>query len=117
MAARCIEDLEIWNRGVSLVQLVYKAAKSFPKTEVYGLASQAKRAAVSVPSNIAEGFARRHNAEYKQFLYVALGSCVELKTQIIIAQKLDFVTTETSSQIVDEIEQISKMTMALIQKL
>ena len=67
-------DLKIWQRGVRLVEDIYQTTKNFPKEEVYGLTGQLRRAAVSIPSNIAEGFARSSNKEYKQFLYFALGS-------------------------------------------
>lgn len=73
-------DLEIWQRGISLAETIYDTTKSLPREELYGLASQLRKAAVSVPSNIAEGFGRKHNKEYRQFLHVALGSCAELIT-------------------------------------
>jgi len=78
------QDLRIWQKGIEVVKDIYILTKKFPKEELYGLTSQMRRSAVSIPSNIAEGFRRYHNKEYKQFLYIALGSCAELETQIII---------------------------------
>ncbi len=83
------QDLRIWQKGIETVKDIYILTKRFPKEELYGLTSQMRRSAVSIPSNIAEGFRRYHNKEYRQFLYIALGSCAELETQIIIAYELD----------------------------
>ncbi|MGB6607166.1 MAG: four helix bundle protein, partial [Atribacterota bacterium] len=85
------QDLRIWQIGIEVVKDIYIVTKKFPKEELYGLTSQMRRSAVSVPSNIAEGFRRYHNKEYKQFLHIALGSCAELETQIIIANELDYI--------------------------
>ena len=100
-----------------IVERVYELTRLFPKEELYGLTSQMRRAGVSVPSNIAEGFGRRHNTEYRQFLFIALGSCAELVTQLVIAQRLGYLAAETCDSLTDEVEQISKMTMGLIKKL
>jgi len=81
------------------------------------LTSQLRRSAVSIPSNIAEGFARFHNKEYRQFLFISLGSCAELSTQIIIALRLDYLESNEADQLLNEIDEISKMTMSLIKKL
>lgn len=84
------KDLQIWQGGIELVEIVYKLTATFPASELYGLCSQMRRAAISIPSNIAEGAARRGEKEFVQFLYVALGSLSELETQCIIAQRLDY---------------------------
>ncbi len=84
------KDLQIWQSGIALVEAVYKATSEFPASELYGLTSQMRRAAVSVPSNIAEGAARQGEKEFIQFLYIALGSLSELETQGIIAQRLGY---------------------------
>ncbi len=117
MKIKSFKDLKIWERSVELVKAIYDLTKTFPKEELYGLTSQIRRAAVSVPSNIAEGFARYHNKEYKQFLYTSLGSCAELSTQLIIAERLNYLDNEKADILFGEIEEISKMTMALIKKL
>ncbi len=111
------KDLETWQRSIGLVEEIYRITKSFPREEIYGLSSQLRRAAVSIPSNIAEGFVRCSKKEYKQFLYVSLGSCAEVSTQITIADRLGYLKLENADVLSDEIEQISKMTMGLIKKL
>jgi four helix bundle protein len=117
MPIKNFRELEIWKRSVDLAEYIYKATNDFPKDELYGLTSQLRRAAVSIPSNIAEGFTRLHNREYKQFLYVSLGSCSEVITQLIISEKLGYIEKKKADRLIDEIEQISKMTMSLIKKL
>jgi len=111
------KDLEIWQRSIGLVEEIYRITKSFPQEETYGLSSQLRRAAISIPSNIAEGFARASEKEYKQFLYVSLGSCAEVSTQITIADRLGYLKQEKADVLSDEVKQISKMTMGLIKKL
>src|SRR3989338_2698991 len=81
------KDLVVWQKGIELVSLIYKISKRFPSEERFGLVSQMQRAAVSVPSNIAEGRGRRSRKDFIQFLYFALGSLAELDTQLIIAEK------------------------------
>ena len=82
------KDLEIWQEGIRLVKITYAFTAAFPKEELYGLTSQMRRAVVSIPSNIAEGCARRSRNEYRQFLYVALGSLAEFETLWVIAKEL-----------------------------
>ena len=117
MKIKSYKDLNIWKRSIEVVEDVYKTTKNFPKEEIYGLTSQLRRAAVSIPSNIAEGFTRLHNKEYRQFLYISLGSCAELNTQIIISSHLSYLSSEKANGILKEIEEISKMIMGLIKKL
>jgi len=114
---KSFKDLKIWKRGMKLVEDIYTNTRTFPKEEMYGLTSQLRRSAVSIPSNISEGFARFHNKEYKQFLYMSLGSCAELTTQIIIASRLGYIDNVNSDNLLHDIEEISKMTMGLIKKL
>ena len=76
-------DLNVWKKAIKLVKAIYKLTQTFPKEEIYGLTSQMRRSAVSIPSNIAEGQARRGNKEFSQFLYVSKGSAAELETQLI----------------------------------
>ncbi len=85
------KDLDIWKLGVELVEGVYKVTSNFPREEMYSLISQMRKAALSIPSNIAEGAARNSDKEFLQFLYIALGSLAELETQIIIASKLKYI--------------------------
>ena len=88
------KDLEIWKLSMELVEKVYKATNTFPKEERYVLSSQIRRAAISVPSNIAEGAARKGNKENLQFLYISFGSLSELETQILISKRLNFIESE-----------------------
>jgi len=111
------QDLRIWQKGIEVVRDTYILTKKFPKEELYALTSQMKRSAVSIPSNIAEGFRRYHNKEYKQFLYIVLGSCAELETQIIIAKELNYIDDNYKIEVIDKIQYICKMIIKLIQKL
>lgn len=103
------KDLDVWRRSIDLVASVYKTTSLFPKEELYGLTSQIRRAAVSIPSNIAEGAARNHVNEFRQFLYIALGSGAELETQLIIAKMLGFISDEKSQTLINELNSISRM--------
>jgi four helix bundle protein len=111
------QDLRIWQKGIEVVKDTYILTKKFPKEELYALTSQMRRSAVSIPSNIAEGFRRYHNKEYKQFLYIALGSCAELETQIIIAKELNYIDDNYKTEVIEKIKYICKMMIKLIQKL
>jgi four helix bundle protein len=95
------KDLEAWKVSVEFVTELYLLTNTFPKAELFGLTSQIRRAAVSVPSNIAEGAARKNTREFIQFLYVALGSLSEIETQLIIAKNINYLdkTDEISSKI------------------
>ena len=108
---------QVWQRSIQLATAVYRLAAGFPRDEVYGLSSQMKRAAVSVASNIAEGYGRLSAGEYRQFLGVARGSNLELQTQFEIARSLEI----GDGRLLDEAEalseQVSKMLYAMIDKL
>jgi four helix bundle protein len=114
---RSFRDLELWKLGMRTVVDVYKATASFPRDELYGLVSQLRRAAVSIPSNVAEGFNRRHNSEYRQFLYIALGSCAELETQIEIASNLGFIAVSDRDMLFERLDHECKMLRNLIKRL
>jgi four helix bundle protein len=88
--AKSFRDLLVWQKGVQLTVLVYQLSKTFPREEIYGLTSQMRRCAVSIPSNIAEGAGRLNTPEYRHFLGIARGSSFELQTQLIIAKELGF---------------------------
>ena len=114
---RSYRELKVWQKGIELVKLTYSLTQSFPKSEMYGLASQMQRAAVSIPSNIAEGQGRQHTGEFRQFLHIAIGSAAELDTQIVVAVELGYVTAENTQPVFDLLLEIRKMTYALINKL
>jgi four helix bundle protein len=84
------KDLIVWQKAYKLVLEIYRLTKDFPRFELYGLAQQMRRAAVSIPSNIAEGYGRRHKAEYRQFLVVSYGSLSELETQYLLSIDLQY---------------------------
>ena len=111
------KDLEIWKRGVELVRNIYLLTEDFPKSKTYALIDQIRRAALSIPSNIAEGHARQHQKEFRQFLFVALGSLAELETQLIIAGKLGYLEKEKLNRSSSEMDAIGKMTRGLIKRL
>lgn len=111
------KELNVWKKGIEMVKLVYTATQSFPKEELYGLASQMRRCAVSIPSNIAEGYGRFSKKELKHFLHISLGSAAELETQLIIAKELGFTLEEDFNTISFMINEIIKMLSALIKSL
>lgn len=111
------KDLDVWKRSVQLVTSIYEVTKVFPKEEMYGLTNQIRRAAVSIPSNIAEGAARHHQKEFTQFLYISLGSVSELETQLIISENLKYLLAEDSEKIQNELSEIRKMILGLIRQL
>jgi four helix bundle protein len=90
------KDLDVWKKGMELVERVYSMSRAFPDSERYGLTSQIRRAAVSIPSNIAEGAARKSDKELLQFLSIAIGSLAELETQYLIAIRLGFLEKDKS---------------------
>jgi len=111
------KDLRIWQKGIEIVEDIYRMTRNYPKEELYGLSSQMRRASISIPSNIAEGFKRFHNKEYKRFLYITLGSSAELETQLIISHKLDYIPKNTMTALSEKIDYLSKMITALMRKL
>ena len=90
MKTKSFKDLIVWQKSYKLVLEIYKTTKSLPKTETYGLSQQMRKAAVSIPSNIAEGYGRKHKAEYEQFLSIAYGSLLEVETQYSLAVDLKY---------------------------
>jgi four helix bundle protein len=110
-------DLLIWQKGIALVKRIYQETAQFPDTERYGLTNQMRRAAVSIPSNIAEGQARQHTGEFRQFLFIALGSIAELETQIIISQELSFLPESVSTNLQADLLELQKMSRTLASRL
>ena len=110
-------DLDIWQLGMEIVVDVYKYTKGFPKEEMYGLISQKRRAALSIPSNIAEGFNRYHNKEYRQFLYIALGSCAELETQVEVSLLLGYIKQDGRDKTIEKLDHETRMLRNLIKRL
>jgi len=106
-------NLEVWKRSLNFVTKVYKITARFPDAEKFGLVSQMRRAAVSIPSNIAEGAARKSKKEFINFLHIAQGSAAELETQILISQNLAFILQPQVDPLLQELEEISKMIIGL----
>ena len=102
-------DLKIWQRSMDFVVEVYKITKGFPSEEKYGLISQQRRSAVSIPSNISEGAGRGTNPQFKHFLEISMGSCNEIITQLELASRLQFISSEQQKEkLIDEATQIYK---------
>lgn len=115
MYLKSYKELTVWQKSIELVKEIYLLTNEFPKSEMYGLAIQMRRAAVSIPSNIAEGYLRKNRKEFLQFLRVSYGSSAELETQVIIAQDLyrDVQYTNACSLL----EEVQKMLNGIIRKL
>ena len=114
---KSFRNLEVWILGKAIVLDIYRMTKSFPKEELYGLVAQMRRAAVLIPSNVAQGFNRRHNKEYRQVLYIALGSCAELETQMEVSCALKYLPREKTQLILEKLDHESRMLQNLIKKL
>jgi four helix bundle protein len=106
-------ELRVWQQGIDLVEEIYRITERFPAREVYGLASQLRRAAVSIPSNIAEGHAREHIKEYLNHLSIARASLAELETQIEIAIRLKYIPTEQAKAMLERCTSLAKQLNAL----
>lgn len=117
MKLRSYKDLDVWKKGIEIVDFIYEVTNRFPKAEIYGLSSQMQRPAVSIPSNVAEGFARQHKKEFVQFCYIALGSCAELETQLIVAHNRRYVPDEDTGRLEEYLDHESRMLMNLIKSL
>ncbi len=107
------QRLDVWKRAIKFVEQIYKTTTSFPSEEKFGLTSQMRRAAVSIPSNIAEGAARNSSKEFINFLHISQGSAAELETQIIISKNLQFLDSQMEDILLKELDEISKMIIGL----
>jgi len=108
------KELKVWQKAYNLCIKIYKITKTFPKEELYGLTSQIRRAAVSVPSNIAEGYGRKTTPEYIRSLYIAYGSSCELETQILLSGDLGFMKAEALNELQADLGEVERMLKALI---
>ena len=111
------EKLEVWSKSVDFVVAVYRATESFPKEEKFGLTSQIRRAAVSIPANIAEGAGRQSIKEFMQFLSIAQGSASEVATELLIAHRLNYMSTEAFTVLRNSLDDIGRMIVGLTQHL
>jgi four helix bundle protein len=103
------QELIVWQKSMALVKQIYQHTSSFPKEEMFGLTSQMRRAAVSIPANIAEGQSRNTTGEFRQFLGIAKGSLAELQTLILLSANLDLLTQKNSSNLLMNCEEVGKM--------
>ena len=117
MKVKSYKELNVWKKGIEIVERIYEITENFPQKELYVLTSQLRRSALSIPSNIAEGFARGHTAEYRQFLRTALGSCAELDTQLTIGQRRNYATQAEILNLQEDLDHESRMIMNLIKSL
>lgn len=111
------KDLIVWQKSVALTTDIYDLTSKFPREEIYGLTNQMRRAVVSIPSNIAEGCGRGSRKEYVQFFRIALGSAMELETQITISERLNFVNPKDTKTLKDLLTEVMKMLNKLISTL
>lgn len=106
-------DLDVWKKSIDFVSDIYKVTQSFPSNEIFGLTSQIRRSAVSIPSNISEGAARNTVKDFNHFLAIALGSIAELETQLIISKNLQFLSINDYDFLIENLITIRKMTIGL----
>jgi len=117
MKVKDYKDLKVWQKGIEIADKVYTLTAKFPKEELYGLTLQMRKASVSIPSNISEGFVRGYTNEYRQFLRVSLGSCAELDTQSIIANRRKYITKQELDDLAEDLNHESRMLVNLINTL
>ena len=110
-------NLKVWEKAHQLTLKIYKVTEEFPREELYGLTSQIRRACVSIPTNIAEGCVRSSDADFSRFLYIAVGSTSELEYLILLSMDLKIIKNEVHLELNNEINEIKKMLISMIQKL
>ncbi len=110
---RSYQDLDVWKKGLAIAKFMYQATANFPVDERFGLTNQMRRAAVSIPSNIAEGHARLSTAEFQRFISIAMGSIAELETQILLSADLGFLTEAITQEALRQLDEIGKMARGL----
>ena len=114
---RTHKDLDVWKQSIDFVTEIYRITEGFPKSELYGLTSQIRRAAISIPSNIAEGATRNHKNEFRQFLYISLSSASEVETQLIISNNLNYLEQLKLEEMIMNLNSISRMIQGLIKSI
>jgi four helix bundle protein len=111
------KDLIVWQKGIELVNELYTVTKGFPKEEMFGLTNQIRRAAVSVPANIAEGWGRNSTKNYIQFIRISIGSLYEIETQLMISNNQSYITNQQKSALSARIDELGKMLNTLLKRL
>lgn len=117
MKVKTYQELIVWQKAMDLVEEVYKVSRSFPREEIYGLTSQVRRAAVSIPSNIAEGQGRRTTADFLRHLSIAYGSLLEVETQTLIATRLRFLAQEKCDDVMNMAGEVGRLMNGLMSSL
>ena len=117
MGLKTYRELDVWQKSMDLVVAVYELTRKFPADEKFGLTSQLRRAAVSIPANIAEGYARKHRGDYVHHLSVAAGSAAEVETHVTISVRLGFVSKEGAMAVWNLTQEVARMLSKLIQSL
>jgi len=117
MTVRHYQELIVWQKAMDLVMLVYAATNSFPQKEVFGLTNQLRRAAVSIPSNIAEGQGRKTTRDFFHYLSISNGSLQELETQVILASRLNYLDEDQQSEILDRSAEVGRLINGLVKSL
>lgn len=110
-------DLRVWQEGMNLAAACYQVTEVFPKEEIYGMTSQIRRSAASIPANTAEGYGREYRAEYIHFLRIAQGSLKELETHLFLSQRVNIVTSQALETLLQQCETVGKMLRSLIRSL
>lgn len=114
---RSYQDLEVWQKAMALAKEVYQATANFPSEERFGLVNQMRRAAVSIPSNLAEGHSRSSTNEFRRFIFIAKGSAAELETQIILSTDLEYLEEQAKDSLLDQLSRIGRMLRGLSKSL
>lgn len=107
----------MWQLGKKITVSIYSTTKNFPKDEVFGITAQMRRAAISIISNIAEGFVRNHSNEQRQFLYIALSSCAELEGQVDVCLDLGYIPIQTHTELLEKLNHETRMIRTVLKKL
>jgi four helix bundle protein len=111
--SRSYRDLDVWKLAIEIVKDIYRVTEKFPPAELFGLTTQLRRAAISIPSNIAEGQGRNSSKEFRQFLAIALGSLAEVETQLIIASEIGYLASSEPTKLLADLDTIRKMIKSL----
>ena len=117
MYLKSFKELIVWQKSMDLAVLIFDLTSKFPKSELYGLVSQMRRAAVAIPSNIAEGYGRRSRKEFHQFIAIAYSSALELETQLLLTKRLKFVSSNDFTKTYSLLQENLKMLNSLLSKL
>jgi four helix bundle protein len=117
MSIKNYRELIVWQRAMDLVEMIYRVSRSFPKEELFALGAQLRRAAVSIPANIAEGQGRHTTKEFLHFLSIASGSLVEMETHVLIAERLNYVSHQVASEAIGLAAEVGRLTNGLVRSL